>query len=209
MYQQQGPAAVGPGQLDPTGVCPPSSPSPESCLAAGPRGGGRSNDGRSHTSGWTTSLGGAHDPARVLRLPRRALEARAHVEPDREHVRDGAAADRQDEGLPVARDGARPPSPIHRRWSMVFKLAKSAERHWRRLDNTKRLGQIIDGIRFCDGEPVKTPRVKPPLTSYPKFDHSRSWTLVALELRNRWAGRAENNATFVNGNASIGVRRKR
>jgi hypothetical protein len=94
-------------------------------------------------------------------------------------------------------------------WPMVFKLAKSAERHWRRLDNTKRLGQIIDGIRFCDGEPVKTPRVKPPLTSYPKFDHSRSWTLVALELRNRWAGRAEDNATFVNGNASIGVRRKR
>ena len=39
--------------------------------------------------------------------------------------------------------------------AMVFKLAKSAERHWRRLDGTKRLGQIIDGIRFRDGEPVQ------------------------------------------------------
>jgi putative transposase len=39
--------------------------------------------------------------------------------------------------------------------AMVFKLAKSAERHWRRLDGTKRLGQIIDGIPFRDGEPVQ------------------------------------------------------
>ena len=39
--------------------------------------------------------------------------------------------------------------------AMVFKLAKSAERHWRRLDGPKRLGQIIDGIRFRDGEPVQ------------------------------------------------------
>jgi transposase-like protein len=39
--------------------------------------------------------------------------------------------------------------------AMVFKLAKSAERHWRRLDGTKRLGQIIEGVRFRDGEPVQ------------------------------------------------------
>ena len=39
--------------------------------------------------------------------------------------------------------------------AMVFKLAKSAERHWRRLDGAKRLGQIIGGIRFRDGEPVQ------------------------------------------------------
>ena len=39
--------------------------------------------------------------------------------------------------------------------AMVFKLARSAERHWRRLDGTKRLGQIIDGTRFRDGEPVQ------------------------------------------------------
>jgi putative transposase len=39
--------------------------------------------------------------------------------------------------------------------AMVFKLAKSAERHWRRLDGTNRLGQLIGGIRFRDGEAVQ------------------------------------------------------
>src|SRR6476661_8208531 len=39
--------------------------------------------------------------------------------------------------------------------AMVFKLAKSAERHWRRLDGSERLGQLIQGIRFQDGEPVQ------------------------------------------------------
>ncbi len=43
----------------------------------------------------------------LLRLPGRALEARAHLEPDREHLRHRAAADRQDQGLPLTRDGAR------------------------------------------------------------------------------------------------------
>jgi putative transposase len=40
--------------------------------------------------------------------------------------------------------------------AMVFKLAKSAERHWRRLDGTNRLGQLIGGVRFRDGEAVQT-----------------------------------------------------
>jgi putative transposase len=39
--------------------------------------------------------------------------------------------------------------------AMVFKLAKSAERHWRRLDGSERLGQLIQGIHFRDGEPVQ------------------------------------------------------
>ncbi len=39
--------------------------------------------------------------------------------------------------------------------AMIFKLAKSAERHWRRLDGSERLGQLIQGIRFRDGEPVQ------------------------------------------------------
>ncbi len=39
--------------------------------------------------------------------------------------------------------------------AMVFKLAKSAERHWRRLDGSDRLAQVIQGIRFRDGEPVQ------------------------------------------------------
>ena len=37
---------------------------------------------------------------------------------------------------------------------MVFKLAKSAERHWRRLNGSDRLADIIRGVRFRDGEPV-------------------------------------------------------
>ena len=36
--------------------------------------------------------------------------------------------------------------------AMVFKLAKAAERHWRRLDGANRFGQPIEGIRFRDGE---------------------------------------------------------
>ena len=39
--------------------------------------------------------------------------------------------------------------------AMVFKLAKSAERHWRRLDGSDRLCQLIEGVRFRDGEPVQ------------------------------------------------------
>jgi putative transposase len=38
--------------------------------------------------------------------------------------------------------------------AMVFKLAQSAERHWRRLDGSERLAQVIEGVRFHDGEPV-------------------------------------------------------
>ena len=40
--------------------------------------------------------------------------------------------------------------------AMVFKLAKSAERRWRRLDGSERLAQVIEGVRFRDGEPVQT-----------------------------------------------------
>jgi transposase-like protein len=39
--------------------------------------------------------------------------------------------------------------------AMVFKLARSAERRWRRLDGTERLAQVIAGVRFRDGEPVQ------------------------------------------------------
>jgi hypothetical protein len=39
--------------------------------------------------------------------------------------------------------------------AMVFRLAKSAERHWRRLDGANRLGQLIEGISFHDGQAVQ------------------------------------------------------
>jgi transposase-like protein len=38
--------------------------------------------------------------------------------------------------------------------AMVYKLAKSAEGSWRRLDGSERLAQVIRGVRFRDGEPV-------------------------------------------------------
>ena len=38
---------------------------------------------------------------------------------------------------------------------MVFKLVKSAERHWRRLNGTNRLGEIIEGVKFKDGERIE------------------------------------------------------
>jgi putative transposase len=38
--------------------------------------------------------------------------------------------------------------------ALVFKLARSAERHWRRLNGSDRLAAIIRGVRFRDGEPV-------------------------------------------------------
>ena len=39
--------------------------------------------------------------------------------------------------------------------AMVYKLAKSAERSWRRLDGSERLAQVIQGVRFRDGEPAQ------------------------------------------------------
>jgi len=48
-------------------------------------------------------------------------------------------------GLPVARDRAR---------HGLHKLTRSAERHWRRLNGSERLAEIIRGARFRDGEPV-------------------------------------------------------
>ena len=39
--------------------------------------------------------------------------------------------------------------------AMVFKLVKAAERHWRQLNGAARLAQVIQGIRFRDGEPVQ------------------------------------------------------
>ena len=39
--------------------------------------------------------------------------------------------------------------------AMVYKLARSAEHHWRRLDGTERLAQVIEGVRFRDGEPIQ------------------------------------------------------
>jgi len=39
--------------------------------------------------------------------------------------------------------------------AMIFKLAMAAARHGRRLDGTNRLGQLIEGIKFRDGEAIQ------------------------------------------------------
>ena len=36
-----------------------------------------------------------------------------------------------------------------------LELAKSAERHWRKLDGADRLGQLIEGVEFRNGGPVQ------------------------------------------------------
>jgi len=38
--------------------------------------------------------------------------------------------------------------------AFVFKLTKLAERHWRRLNGSERRAEIIEGVRFRDGEPA-------------------------------------------------------
>jgi hypothetical protein len=55
---------------------------------------------------------------------------------------------------------------------MVFKLAKSAERHWRRLDGSERLAQVIPGVRFRDGEPTHNAEEKVPPDPSTKLAHS-------------------------------------
>jgi transposase-like protein len=37
--------------------------------------------------------------------------------------------------------------------TMVFRLCLSAQRRWRRLDGPTRLGEVVSGVRFVDGEP--------------------------------------------------------
>lgn len=34
---------------------------------------------------------------------------------------------------------------------MVFKLIKTAEKTWRRLDGKNQLPKVITGVKFCDG----------------------------------------------------------
>jgi hypothetical protein len=57
--------------------------------------------------------------------------------------------------------------------AMIFKLARSAERHWRRLNGSDRLAEIVRGVRF----PRRRARYRGRgpgrcLTSSPKIDHS-------------------------------------
>jgi hypothetical protein len=64
---------------------------------------------------------GSPGAARLLRLPCRALEASAHIESDREHLRDGAPPDYPCQGLSVESDSAR--HGVHARRGRTEKLA--------------------------------------------------------------------------------------
>ena len=93
--------------------------------------------------------------ARLLRLPRRALETLAHHQPDREHIRDGPA----------------PHDPIERlsnktALAMVFKLVEAAQKSWRRLDGHAQLPKLILGVKFVDAmEVAAKPTDRQPATA--------------------------------------------
>jgi putative transposase len=40
--------------------------------------------------------------------------------------------------------------------AMVFQLAREAEKHWRKLRGYELIGKILEGVKFKDGEEVKT-----------------------------------------------------
>ena len=39
--------------------------------------------------------------------------------------------------------------------TMVFKMIQAAQNSWRQLNGSERLGQLIQGIKFRDGEPIQ------------------------------------------------------
>ena len=43
--------------------------------------------------------------------------------------------------------------------TMVFKLAQTAERHWRRLNGSKLFEEVIRGVRFVDGIKEQTKEI--------------------------------------------------
>ena len=40
--------------------------------------------------------------------------------------------------------------------TMVFKLCQSAAKKWRRLDGSHRLAEIVEGVKFKDGEKLES-----------------------------------------------------
>ena len=99
---------------------------------------------------------GSRGAARLLRLPRRALEAPAHDQPDRKHLRHRAAQDDPIEGMPLEQDRARHGLQAGR--GRAEKLAP--------LDGHNQLPKIILGVKFTDGIEVVASRLaikpKPP-----------------------------------------------
>jgi len=87
------------------------------------------------------------------RIPSRAPSPRCGYGPTRPKVASHATPRSPLQGLLALSPpeiGAKASWPLR-----VFKLAKSAERHWRKLDGAKRLGQLIEGVEFRNGELVQ------------------------------------------------------
>jgi putative transposase len=91
---------------------------------------------------------GPRRPARLLRIPGRALERRIQS---------------RARSRPCACRPTRPSGCLSRATALalVFKLAESAERHWRRLNGSDRLAEIIRGVRFATASRSPLPRTRP------------------------------------------------
>ena len=85
---------------------------------------------------------GSSDAADVLRPSRRSLGSLAHLEPDRERVRNGEGHRTVRMKGALSQDTAR---------LMVFKLVMAASRTWRRLQGQNQLPKVVNGIKFKDG----------------------------------------------------------
>ena len=88
---------------------------------------------------------GPRGPARLLRLPAEHWK----------HVRTSNPIESTFATVRLRTDKTKGCLSRQTALAMVFKLAKSAERSWRRLDGSERLAQVIQGVRFRDGEPVQ------------------------------------------------------
>ena len=84
---------------------------------------------------------GSRDDAGVLRLSRRALEASAHHQPHRKHIRTVRHRTVRSKGCLSNKTAL----------AMVFKLAQAAQNSWRRLDGHNQLPKLIVGVKFIDG----------------------------------------------------------
>src|ERR1700730_459653 len=79
--------------------------------------------------------------ARLLRLPGRALEASAHIEPSRKYIRDRAPSDGAFEGVPIEQDRSR----------HDLQACSSCRETLACLDGQNQLPKVILGVCFTDG----------------------------------------------------------
>src|ERR1700686_3503871 len=84
---------------------------------------------------------GSRGAARVLRLPRRALEAPATTNPIESTFATVRHRTIRSKGCLSNKTAL----------AMVFKLVDGAQKKWRKLDGHNQLPKIIQGVKFADG----------------------------------------------------------